>query len=75
MTTLVGLYAATIPAKAGVWQKASHSQELLNVVLKFLGDHVVGAGLWEVYRVSFAGYVRMDEGDQKVPKLEVGPAS
>lgn len=47
ITTLLGLYAATIPAK-----------ELLNVVLKYVGDNLIG-------------YTRMDEGDQKVPKLEV----
>ncbi|CAK9080155.1 unnamed protein product [Durusdinium trenchii] len=47
LTVWLGLYAATIPAK-----------ELLNVILKFVGDHVIG-------------YTRMDEGDQKVPKLEV----
>jgi len=47
LTTLLGLYAATIPAK-----------ELLNSVLKYVGDNIIG-------------YVRMDEGDQKVPKLEV----
>ncbi|CAJ1359774.1 unnamed protein product [Effrenium voratum] len=42
----------------GLYAVTIPAKELLNIVLKFLGGRVVG-------------YTRMDEGDQKVPKLEV----
>lgn len=42
----------------GLYAATIPAKELLNVVLKVAGD-------------SLIGYTRMDEGDQKVPKLEV----